>query len=124
MKDKKLSDDVSSYFFSFILFPALLLCFFFLEVVITIKSVDLFVLSFRLFFRLVELFCRRKIQRSEIKGSFLKNGMILICRIQDSRLILTIKKIFEDVLDRPVHCVQSKNLFGQVEMINVTFYLN
>ena len=73
-----------SYFF--------LLCFFFLEVVITIKSVDLFVLSFRLFFRLVELFCRRKIQRSERKGSFLKNGMILICRIQDSRLILTIKK--------------------------------
>ena len=80
MKDKKLSDDVSSYFFSFILFPALLLCFFFLEVVITIKSVGLFMLSFRLFFRLIELFCRRNIQRSERKGSFLKNGMILSCR--------------------------------------------
>ena len=64
----------------------------FLEVVITIKSVALFVLSFRLFFWLVQLFCRRNIQRSERKGSFLKNGMILSCRSQDSRLILTIKK--------------------------------
>ena len=72
-----------SYFFHY----------FFLEVVITIKSVALFVLSFRLFFWLVQLFCRRNIQRSERKGSFLKNGMILGAgSSQDSGIILTIKK--------------------------------
>ena len=81
-----------SYFFHY----------FFLEVVITIKSVALFVLSFRLFFWLVQLFCRRNIQRSERKGSFLKNGMILSCRIESGFRNHSHhkKRIFEDVLDR------------------------
>ena len=81
-----------SYFFHY----------FFLEVVITIKSVALFVLSFRLFFWLVQLFCRRNIQRSERKGSFLKNGMILSCRIESGFRNHSHhkKRIFDDVLDR------------------------